>query len=83
MDTGIPHAPDGMVTITLREPEYHFLLTVLRSSGNILKAMAELQKTLPDVIDLPITPEIVQDIGVLADRIEHVAIHQAGETGSN
>ena len=61
------------ITITLEHAEYHFLLTVLRASANILHAMAGLKKTLPDAIDLAITPEVIQDIGVLADRIEQSA----------
>jgi len=65
----------GPVTITLEAAEYHYLLTVLRSSSHILHAITKLQEALPEALDLGLKFEAIEQIDVLANRIEHVAHH--------
>ncbi len=66
---------DAPVTITLSAVEYHYLLTVLRSSSHILHAITKLQETLPEALDVGIKLEAIDEISALADRIEHQAKH--------
>jgi hypothetical protein len=65
----------GPVTITLEAVEFHYLLTVLRSSSHILHAITKLQETLPEALDLGIKLQAIDEIDALADRIEKHAVH--------
>jgi len=75
MENALPEAGAGPVTITLEAAEFHYLLTVLRSSSHILHAITKLQETLPEAIDLGIKFAAIEEISALADRIERSAKH--------
>lgn len=58
------------LTVTLEATEWQFLVTTLQGTSAILKALAVLQGTLPD-FQLPITPDMIVNIGALTERIEN------------
>jgi hypothetical protein len=59
-----------MVTIELDRTEYEFLLTVLRSTGEILNTLMALQTSMPTSELPPLKLEAMVAIAALAERIE-------------
>jgi len=58
-----------MVTVTLEEAEWQFLVTVLRSAPTILQSLAVAGKALPEPVRLPIDDEMLANVRQLAERI--------------
>ncbi len=58
------------VTITLTRSEAQFLITVLKSSTAILKALLSLQASLPELPPPPLNENGIASISALAQNIE-------------
>jgi hypothetical protein len=59
-----------MVSVTLDASEWQFLVTTLRGTATILKALGAVQDALPKGPQLPITTEMIVNNTAVADRIE-------------
>jgi len=66
MEGGAPRT----FTVTLDAAEWQFLIAVLRASTGLVNALLALGHSMPDALELPITPEAVANMMILADRIE-------------
>jgi hypothetical protein len=58
------------VEVTLDATEWQFLVTTLRGTTSMLKALAALRDALPDGFQLPITTEMIVNTASLTEKIE-------------
>jgi hypothetical protein len=62
--------PTQPVGVTLDVSEWQFLITTLRGTASLLKALAALRDAMPVGFELPITTDMIVNTVAVAEKIE-------------